>query len=185
MSSFNNQAETNRLIIRPLQKSDYMNWLEQFKSRKPSQHNYDKGNIDMSECTEEWFDNLVEQHQSLAEDDTAYVFGVFDKEQGTHLGMIDFSTFERGEFQWGRIGYTIHNQHWRKGFAKEAVTAALQIAFKELDYHRIEAHINVDNIPSINLADSVGMEFECTRKGFIYEFGDWTDNLIYYLNAKD
>ena len=61
---------------------------------------------------------------------------------------------------------------------------ALAIAFQHLKFHRIEAHINLDNAPSVKLAESVGMECECIRKGFIYEHDEWTDHLVYYKNAK-
>ncbi|BCB02616.1 GNAT family N-acetyltransferase [Bacillus sp. KH172YL63] len=176
--------ETERLEIRPLKKQDYKNWLHEFENRDISQHRYDKGKIDMSECTLEWFEHLVDKHQDLALTDVAHVFGVFRKEDGTHLGMVDFSTLARDGFQWGRIGYTIHNQYWRKGYGKEAVNAALHIAFNQLTFHRIEAHINLDNTASINLAESVGMAFECVRKGFIYENEEWTDHLVYYMNSK-
>ncbi|MFD2925323.1 GNAT family N-acetyltransferase [Halobacillus naozhouensis] len=54
----------------------------------------------------------------------------------------------------------------------------------DLHFHRIEAHINLDNPPSIWLAESVGMEFDCVRKGFIYEFGEWTGHLLYMSNSK-
>ena len=57
------------------------------------------------------------------------------------------------------------------------------MAFQQLSYHRIEAHINHDNTPSIKLIESVGMDFECMRKGFIYENNEWTDHLVYYKNA--
>ena len=98
--------------------------------------------------------------------------------------MVDFSTLARGEFQWGRIGYTIHNQYWKKGYGKEAVQEALHIAFTPLGFHRIEAHINLDNVPSMKLAESAGMKFECKREGFLFEFGEWTDHLVYYVNAE-
>lgn len=154
------------------------------KNRYPSKHRYDPGKIDMSECMREWFESLVLKHQVLAVQDIAYVFGVFRKADGIHLGMIDLSTLARDDFQWGRIGYTIHNQYWRKGYGKEAVTELLNLAFHQLDFHRLEAHINVGNT-AIKLAESVGMKFECIRKGFIFEFGEWTDHLIYYKNARD
>ena len=183
MMEFIHYTETERLVIRPLKTSDYHNWLNEFEARFPSENRHDKGKIDMSVCTEEWFADLVAKHQELAVTDVAHVFGVFRKEDHTHLGMIDFSTLARDDFQWGRIGYTIHNQHWKKGYGKEAVKGALTIAFTELNFHRIEAHINLDNTPSIHLAESVGMEFECVRKGFIFEDGEWTDHLIYSLNS--
>ncbi|WP_257967948.1 GNAT family N-acetyltransferase [Peribacillus deserti] len=171
-------------MIRPLQRDDYRNWLHEFESRRPSQHRHDKGRMDMTECTEEWFADLVEKHQDLALNDQAHIFGVFRKEDNRHLGMIDFSTLFRDHFQWGRIGYTIHNQYWKNGYGKEAVKEALQIAFNDLNFHRIEAHINLDNTPSISLAESVGMEFECVRKGFIYEFDKWTDHVVYVKNSE-
>ena len=177
-------SETERLVIRPLKKDDYKNWLNAFENRYPSQNRHDQGKIDMSECTLEWFHQLVEKHQELALTDTTYIFGVFSKSDGTHFGTIDFSTLARDDFQWGRIGYTIHNQHWKNGYGKEAVNAALTLAFKQLKFHRIEAHINIDNTPSMKLAESVGMEFECIRKGFIYEYDEWTDHLIYYKNSN-
>lgn len=181
---FDVRSETERLVIRPLKKDDYENWLYEFEGRYPSQHRHDKGKIDMSECTRDWFNRLVDKHQKFAIEDTAHIFGVFRKADGAHLGMVDFSTFARDEFQWGRIGYTIHNQYWRKGYGKEAVEAALALAFTELKFHRIEAHINLDNPPSIKLAESVGMEFECIRKGFLFENNEWTDHLIYFKNSN-
>lgn len=181
---FEHKLETERLIIRPLTNDDYENWLNGFESRGPSQNRHDQGKMDMSECTREWFHQLVDNHQALARSDRAYIFGVFNKTNEAHLGMIDFSTFAREEFQWGRIGYTIHNQYWRKGYGKESVSAALTLAFEHLNYHRIEAHINLDNTASIKLIESVGMEFECMRKGFIYENDEWTDHFVYVKNAQ-
>ena len=184
MNTFTYKTETERLIVRPLAEKDYSEWYRGFNGRRASQYRHDQGKLDMGECTEEWFSSLVEKHQTLASEDTAYVFGVFGKVSGKHLGMVDFSTLAREDFQWGRLGYSIHNQYWGNGFGKEAVAGALEIAFSELKYHRIEAHINLDNQASIRLAESVGMEFECIRKAFIYEFGEWTDNLVYFINAR-
>lgn len=180
---FEYKVDTERLIIRPLMNEDYEIWLNGFENRFPSQNRHDLGKMDMSECTIEWFHRLVEKHQELALSDSTYIFGVFNKVDASHLGMIDFSTLARDNFQWGRIGYTVHNQYWRNGYGKESVNAALNLAFQQLAYHRIEAHINLDNTPSIKLIESVGMEFECMRKGFIYEDNEWTDHLVYYKNA--
>jgi RimJ/RimL family protein N-acetyltransferase len=179
---FDHLSETTRLVIRPLRDEDYANWLHEFESRAPSLHQHDPGKLDMSECTPEWFEQLVERHQELARTDKVYIFGVFGKEDGTHLGMIDIATLAREPFQWASFGYTIHNQHWRKGYGKEAVSEVLRIAAEILKFHRLEAHINLDNHASIKLAESAGLQFECVRKGFIYEHEEWVDHLVYYKN---
>lgn len=179
---FGARSETKRLTIRPLEEADYAEWLAGFNARSPSKHVYDPGRLDMSACTESWFQDLVEKHQQLAHDDTAHVFAVFRKEDGCHIGMVDFSTLAREDFQWGRIGYTLHNQYWNQGFGKEAVMEALKIAFTQLGFHRIEAHINLDNEASVRLAESTGMKFECVRENFLYEGGEWVDHLIYSIN---
>ena len=70
------------------------------------------------------------------------------------------------------------------GNGKEAVNTALNLAFEKINYHRIEAHINLNNIASIKLAESVGMVYECTRKGFLYEDEKWTDQFVYYKNRN-
>ncbi|MEF2293211.1 GNAT family N-acetyltransferase [Virgibacillus dokdonensis] len=179
------QSETDRLMLRPLQNQDYERWLEGCRGRLPSQYKYDDEKMNLSGWTQEKFNkDVVAKLQQLADQDEAYVFGVFRKSDQKHIGKVEICTIMRDEFQWGLLGYTIHNQYWRKGYGKEAVKEAFNIAFKNLHFHRIEAHINVDNNPSIKLAESVGMKFECIRKGFIYEFEEWTDNLVYYTNSK-
>lgn len=178
----NYYTKSVRLIIRPYQASDYQTWLSAYINRWPKQHKYDEGRLDMSVCTEEWFAAFTGKHQQLINEDKAYVFGVFRLADGMHVGYVDFSTLLRDDFQWARMGYTIHNQFWRMGYGKEAVKAAIGLAFDQLNYHRIEAHINLDNHPSVKLAESVGMEFECLRKGFLYENNEWTDHLVYFIN---
>ena len=179
------ELETERLIIRPLNNQDYEKWLEGFLNRLPSQRKYDNEKADMSVWTEEKFNQeVVSLFDKLARQDEVYVFGIFRKADQKHLGKVEICTIMRDEFQWGLLGYTIHNQYWQRGYGKEAVNAVLKIAFENLHFHRIEAHINMDNVPSIRLAESVGMEFECVRKGFIYELEEWTDHLIYYKNFE-
>ncbi|NQE00593.1 GNAT family N-acetyltransferase, partial [Staphylococcus xylosus] len=83
------------------------------------------------------------------------------------------------------IGYFIHNQHWHQGYAYEALTELIKQTRDTLNFHRIEAHINIDNPRSVNLIEKVGFQYECVRKGFIFENGQWTDHYVYYLNTHD
>ena len=179
------QSETDRLVIRPLENQDYEYWIEGIHDRYPSQNTYDADKMDLNGWNQEKFnEDVVAKFETFWEKDEVYVFGVFRKSDQKHIGKVEICTLMRDEFQWGLLGYTIHNQFWRKGYGKEAVKETLNMAFETLGFHRIEAHINIDNRPSIQLAESVGMDYECTRKAFIYEGHEWTDNLVYYMNQS-
>lgn len=176
---------TKRLILRPQQVSDYEQWYIGFSNRLPMQHKHDPGRENLEGCDRAWFLQLCQHHQQLALSDQVYVFGVFSQKTNQHLGNIDLSTIRRADNQWAVLGYTIHNQHWRQGFGKEAVQATLISGFTHLSYHRIEAAINLDNLASIALAKSVGMKQECIRRGFIYENEQWVDHWIYVAIPSD
>ena len=177
--------DTQRLLLRPQCKSDYESWYARFTGRLPKQHQYDAGKLDMDGCDFAWFSDLCSHHQKLASKDEVYVFGIFDRQTNQHLGNIDLSTILRHDNQWANLGYSIHNQYQRRGFGKEATQAALIAGFKQLNYHRIEAAINLKNEPSIALAESIGMKKECVRRGFLYENEDWVDHLIYVAIPAD
>ncbi|MDN6023948.1 MAG: GNAT family N-acetyltransferase [Lactobacillus sp.] len=65
--------------------------------------------------------------------------------------MIDIATLARANMNWGELGYFIHNQLWRHGYTFEALSAILTFAKEELNFHRIEAHVSLTNIPSQKL----------------------------------
>jgi [ribosomal protein S5]-alanine N-acetyltransferase len=177
--------ETERLILRPQESSDYESWYAGFLGRLPQQYKYDEGQINLDGCDPNWFASLCKRHQEQAFSDYAYIFGVFSKQTNQHLGNVDISTIQREEKQWANLGYSIHNQYWSQGFGKEAVRAALRGGFELLGYHRIEAAINLDNHLSIALAQSVGLQKECVRLGFYYENEQWVDHLIYVALPPD
>ncbi|MFQ4138464.1 GNAT family N-acetyltransferase [Nodosilinea sp. PGN35] len=184
-TSWNLTLSTERLILRPQQPNAYEAWYVGFTGRLPSQHKYDEGFVNLEGCDSNWFAGLCQRHQQQAITDQSYIFAIFLQETGQHLGHVDLSTIRREENQWANLGYGIHNQYHRQGFGKEAVRAVLIAGFEELNYHRIEAAINLDNAPSIALAESIGMRKECIRCGFFYENEQWVDHLIYVAFPPD
>ncbi|HIK43824.1 MAG TPA: GNAT family N-acetyltransferase, partial [Leptolyngbyaceae cyanobacterium M65_K2018_010] len=159
------RLETDRLILRPFQPKDFEAWCTGLAGRLPQQYPYDEGPISLESYDEAWFTALCQRHQEQARQDYAYIFGIFCKGTQRHLGHADLSTIQRAEKQWANLGYGLHNQYWRQGFAQEAVRVVLRVGFQQLGYHRIEAAINLDNYPSMALATKVGLQRECVRRG--------------------
>ncbi|MGD8189585.1 GNAT family N-acetyltransferase [Brevibacillus ginsengisoli] len=182
----NFEIKTDRLILRPYNHEDYPNWYQQFDHRLPSQHKYDDGRpSNMFTYTEEWFTNRINGYNQSAKEDKMYNLGIFRQDDGVNVGKIEVFTILRMDYHWGMMGYSIHNQFWRKGYGRESVVAATEGFFTDFNFHRIELHINTDNHPSILLAEKAGFNFECERKAFSYENDKWTDFLIYHKNRGD
>ncbi|MGT2774691.1 GNAT family N-acetyltransferase [Streptococcus hyovaginalis] len=173
--------QTDRLVIRPLTFDDYEVWYRAYSERKPSQSAYDDGYIDMMPCTKTWFEELVLRHRQLADNDEQYIVAIFTQ-SGRHLGMIDIVTLARANMNWCELGYFIHNQEWRQGYASEALSALIGHLYPCLDFHRIEAHVSLGNDPSRQLLEKLGFRLEVIREQFMFEDGEWIDKAVYVKN---
>lgn len=183
MEAFELRIETDRLIIRPFAIEDYENWYTQYANRLPAQSPYDDGRpADLTTSSEDWFTEWVTMFDSFARKDEFYHFGIFRKEDGVNVGKIELIKLLRLDYDWATMGDSIHNPYWRQGYALESVKAAAETFFTELNFHRIELHINVDNEPLIQLALKAGFEYECVRKNFSRANNVWADLAIYYKN---
>jgi RimJ/RimL family protein N-acetyltransferase len=81
---------------------------------------------------------------------------VLERETGTLVGDVGFSGAE-GEPGVIKVGYTTSPAFQGLGYATEAVEAIVAYAFERLDAHVARAYASVENIPSIRVAEKVGM----------------------------
>lgn len=178
--------ETQRLIIRPTREEDFGAILEGLKDQEPKQSICGDEELELAgNHTEAFFNKSVQNLKQAAEEDRTYLFRVFKKEKTSYIGGVIIKTIFRKEYQWAEIGYWLINQHWGNGYGSEMVKAGIDIAFHELGFHRLEAHVNLDNFPSQKTAEKAGMELECIRKGFIHEFDTWADNMVFVINNTE
>ncbi|GKX30672.1 N-acetyltransferase [Vallitalea longa] len=177
--------QMDNVIIRSGREEDYNTIKNSLKGQNKQQNKFDEEEINFkNNYSKEFFINKVRSIKQNARDDKYYLFRVFKKDDGSYIGGVIIKTILRKNFQWAEIGYWLLNQYWGNGYGAEMVEAAIDIAFNELGYHRLEAYINLDNIASQKTAELAGMQYECTRKGFIYENEVWTDNMVYVININ-
>jgi RimJ/RimL family protein N-acetyltransferase len=180
-----NEHKTRRLILRPLDSGDYNAWFDAYVNGLPPQNKWDLVPIKATNCTKPSFNKLTKRLKKLAKNDDYYRYYIFEKRSGVIIGQIDFDIFVRSTHQFANFGYQIYNRHWKKGYGKEAAHVGLKIGFKELKLNRLEAAINLDNKISIKLAKSIGMKKEGVKKRYWFEYGKWTDHMIYVANPED
>ncbi|HEV8564161.1 MAG TPA: GNAT family N-acetyltransferase [Actinomycetota bacterium] len=83
-------------------------------------------------------------------------FSVIDRESGELVGDVGMSLAE-DEPGVMKIGYTIAPMHHGRGYASEAVGALVDYALGTLGADVVRAYASADNVPSIRVAEKVGM----------------------------
>jgi len=71
------------------------------------------------------------------------------------------------------VGYWIGEEYWGRGYGTSALNKVLDIAFKELNFERVQAHVFDGNIASEKLLLKCGFEYEgfvkkCHKKGDVF-----------------
>lgn len=107
-------------------------------------------------------------------------FGAQSKENGKMIGTINLHQF----FESNRrceLGYAFSSPYWGKGYAVEAIGAALDHAFAVLGLNRIEADIDPRNGPSGRVLERLGFR----KEGYMPERwivnGETADTVFYGL----
>jgi len=83
------------------------------------------------------------------------------------------------------IGWTLHPDFTGQGFATEAAGAILDIAFRELNLHRVSAELDPRNEASVALCKRLGMRREAYFVEDMWFKGEWGDTEIYAILARE
>lgn len=82
---------------------------------------------------------------------------VTEKHIGEMIGYCGFQNFdETGEVE---IVFGFLKEHWGRGFATEAATVCLQFGFEKLNFKKIFAATNPENVASLRVLEKAEMTF--------------------------
>ena len=121
---------------------------------------------------------LLKCEQKLAHNLSTVRFYVFLKDAPhTIIGTVCLHDILRMPYACCEIGYKFDGAYHHMGYAREAVSAALDIAFGELHLHRVFARVVPENQPSIRLLQALSFTEEGCERECIQIQGKWTDHL--------
>ncbi|KAM9863428.1 GNAT family N-acetyltransferase [Leucobacter sp. BZR 635] len=118
----------------------------------------------------------------------------FDTEQGAVSLMVlhegervaeVMCWFTDRDHRVAEIGWAGDPAHAGQGFVTEAATALLDYVFSEVRMHRVAAIIDPRNVPSMRVAERIGMRLEGHLREAEWMRGEWCDTLIYGKLASD
>lgn len=77
------------------------------------------------------------------------------------------------------LGYVFHKDAWGQGYATEAARKLLEMAFGQLNMHRVFARCFAENSASENVMKKLGMQYEGRMRDDFFRNGAWHDILMY------
>ncbi|MFG1494372.1 GNAT family N-acetyltransferase [Halobacteriovorax sp. ZH4_bin.1] len=105
-------------------------------------------------------------------------FNIYLKDSSDLIGMVNFTTLERGPFQNCRVGYKSGESFQSQGYMNEALSRGIEYIFDELNFHRIVANYIPHNKRSGNLLKRLGFEEHGTAKNYLHINGKWQDHVL-------
>jgi len=110
--------------------------------------------------------------------ESAIVWAVTRPDDDTALGWVTLMHVREGVDE---VGIILRRQVWRRGYAREAIGAAITYGFETQRKHRMVADIDPDNEASIRLFDRLGFTLEGHLRDNWLISGKRYDSVIYGL----
>lgn len=173
--------ETERLLLRPFRESD-LDDLHAMRSL-PEVLRYLYGDV---RSRQEAGDLLAKRmmQTSVAGEGDCLALAVERREDGRVIGDVSL-WLRSAEHRQGEIGFVFHPAAQGLGFAREAATAVLGVAFGELGLHRVFGRADARNEASATLMRRLGMRQEAhLRENEMFK-GAWGDELVFAVLERE
>ncbi|MDI2588825.1 GNAT family N-acetyltransferase [Psychrobacillus sp. NEAU-3TGS] len=171
--------ETNRLILRKVSiddAKDMYTYLSDQDVVKPM-------GLEPFETVEDVWDE-IKWYQSIYEKGTGIRWGITLKDSNKVIGSCGFLNRHPKHYR-TEIGYELSSDYWGQGIASEALKAVSKYGFEHFQLERIEALIELTNIPSQKLVEKQGFQREGLLRHYEFANGKFEDLYMYSILKED
>lgn len=149
--------ESERLLFRKLQSSDFEDWLPFYHDPKSTQY-WEGLPSNPEEACKAQFDRVFERY----ENDLGGMNALILKTSGQLVGVCGLLVQTVDGIEELEIGYSILPKFWLLGYAFEAAQKCKHFAFQEDFSESLISIIHVDNVPSQKVSLKNGMFLDKT-----------------------
>lgn len=167
----------DRIKVRNFNPDDAEELLEYYIRNKEHLSPYEPSRENSFYTHEAQKDILLESYKQLL-NGTGFDFGIYIDER--LIGKARLSNIVYGIFKSAILGYSMDKEEQGKGYMKEAVNLILDYANNELDLHRVEASVLIDNEKSKGVLLGCGFEELGTNERYLFINGMWSDHTTFY-----
>ena len=176
--------ETDRVLLRAPQMSDYPAWAELRAASQDFLVPWEPlwAPDELSRAS---FRRRIRHYMRDMREDVGYALFVYDTCSTALVGGITLCNVRRGVTQSCTLGYWVGAAYARQGFMTAAVRAVVPFVFDSLELHRLEAACLPENTASMRLLERVGFKREGLARRYLRINGDWRDHVLYGLLETD
>ncbi len=165
--------ETERLVLRPVRKTDWQDMWEYAHDPKVSALTTGEYHHDL-DATHAYIDRVLDHYAAGQVEN----WGLELKATHAFVGMAGFSDAS-AEHRVGEIGYVLSSRHWNQGLTTEAIRAVLDQGFSALGLEKIFARFLSENIASRRILEKLGFRKEAHLRSQFVKDGLARDVEIY------
>ena len=171
--------QTKRLLLRPLTMDDLEFVFQHFGHPLVYQYMLDEDPVtDVSQAQE------IIQFYLDAEDKPYNRWGIAQQSNGQLIGTCGFHKWNKRSFR-AEIGYDLHPDFWGQGYMTEVLHTVIPHGFEQMELHRIEALIYVENNRSTQLLKKLGFKEEGVLRDYFALNGTFYDHAIFSLLKQE
>ena len=126
---------------------------------------------------------IIEQAVEARRAGNALMFVI--EEEGQLAGRINLNSLIRGAFQSASVGYVVDQHMTGRGIATAALRQVIDIAFSELNLHRLQAETLTDNPASQRVLRRCGFIDYGRAPEYLKVDGRWQTNDLFQLINSD
>lgn len=178
-TTFPNQLETERLILRPLKQGDETCLMEIYSDKQSSLLDDWVPWDNISSATE-----MVKEAASDFENKIYLTLGIIVKETNKLIGCCGLFNFDDLNKKCA-IFYQANRLYWNNGYTTEAIKSLVQFAFEKVNVNRIEAFITPGNTASEIVLKKNGFIKEGLMREMEFYKGQFWDGIIMAMLKSD
>jgi RimJ/RimL family protein N-acetyltransferase len=173
---------TSRLILRPFRRKDTSAVHEAVRASLPELAEFLPWAVGYQRSVTSQF---IKDSVGAWASGRAFDFAIRDQEDADrHLGNVSVWFTSRANMV-GEIGYWIRSDVTGQGIGTEATARALQVAFEELQMHRVTTRIAVGNIASEKIVQKLGFLKEGTLRDEVKVGTRWLDHTVWGILDRE
>lgn len=183
-SDFGPVIESERVMLRTPQMSDYPAWAELRANSRDFLMPWEPlwAPDELSRAS---FRRRVRHYLRDLREDVGYALFIYDINTDELVGGLTLCNVRRGVTQSCTLGYWVGANYANKGYMTAAVRAVVPFVFDSLELHRLEAACLPTNTASIRLLERTGFKREGIARKYLRINGAWQDHLLYALLDSD